>query len=108
MPERSSNTQAEYLTKILGLLAEAKTAPDRNMRDLLQIETMVLRALDPDPNLPAGMPAGPGAGGMGMPGGMGGGMGMGGPGFPRPQGPQIGVAPVQPPSGDELRRILSR
>lgn len=127
--QRSTNTMSEFLQRILGDLAMAKTLPDADLQFLVGLETAILQkmrepvdALEGQSAAVGGMeqgqaealpPVPPGSDGMGGPmagagGGMGtpmpGGMGMsgagGGPGLPG-----VMSAPQTIPP-DELRRML--
>lgn len=45
MASRSTNTMAEFLQRMLGDLAEAKTLPDADLQFLIQLETIILQKL---------------------------------------------------------------
>lgn len=45
MASRSTNTMAEFLQRMLGDLAEAKTLPDADLNFLIQLETTILQKL---------------------------------------------------------------
>lgn len=114
---RSTNTMAEFLQRMLGDIAEAKTLPDADLGFLIQIETTILQKLrapidalmgqmqgaqegDPMMGGQAGLPAMP----MIPPGG---GMGGGNP-LPIPGGERVTGTRMEPnmPNMDELRRTL--
>lgn len=131
--QRSTNTMSEFLQRMLGDLAMAKTLPDADLQFLVGIETAILQkmrepvdalagqsAAVPDmgaaqaESLPSGMAGGMGLETMGA-GGMGAGMG-GGPTTPLPGSmgmsgsggggvPGVMSAPQTIPP-DELRRML--
>lgn len=111
MASRSTNTMAEFLQRMLGDLAEAKTLPDADLQFLIQIETTILQKLRAPIDALMGQMEG-GANPMSNPANgltpeMLSGMGMGnlGPGQPqqrvtgtRMEAPQINT--------DELRRTM--
>lgn len=119
---RSTNTMAEFLQRMLGDIAEAKTLPDADLGFLIQIETTILQKLRAP--IDALMGQMEGAGGMGGEGGammdpamagQGGlpqmpmippNVAMGG-GGPIPQ-PRVTGTRMEPnmPNMDELRRSL--
>lgn len=45
MASRSTNTMSEFLQRMLGDLAEAKTLPDADLQFLIQLETTILQKL---------------------------------------------------------------
>lgn len=45
MASRSTNTMSEFLQRVLGDLAEAKTLPDADLQFLIQLETTILQKL---------------------------------------------------------------
>lgn len=45
MASRSTNTMAEFLQRMLGDLAEAKTLPDADLQFLISLETTILQKL---------------------------------------------------------------
>ena len=114
MASRSTNTMVEVLQRLLGDIAQAKTAMDADMPFLLQLETMILGKLrDPQTQmqqagiLPSDGSQQPAGGGMPP------GMMMGGPPQGPPQGPPPmpqsgGLMPQAAPNSDELRRMLQQ
>lgn len=89
---RSTNTMAEFLQRMLGDIAEAKTLPDANLEFLIKLETDILQTLRAPIDAlmgqmeGAGGAAGAGAGGI---------PGMGGAGMPPvPMMPGGGPMPV--------------
>ena len=130
---RSTNTMEEFLRRILGDIAEAKTLPDADLEFLVGMETGILQKLRQPVDAMQGQTAGVGdmeagqasalsgadpmAGAMGM-GGMGDPMGgampgqvpmAGGVGVNGSSGggvPGLASEPTIPP--DELRRMLGR
>ena len=124
MAVKSTNTQSEVLTSMLGDISTAKTLPDADLQFLVELETMILGKLrEPldqaagqmgpgGPSAAGGPPAGPPAGppppGAGMP-PMGGPMPPPPPGGPEFMGPGPGGPPglrSPGPSPDELARLL--
>ena len=120
---RSTNTMGEFLSRMLGDLAQAKTLPDADLEFLIGMETQIigkirepidtLQKMGQPPGLgpmPAGIQMG---GGGGAPSGMG--MppaatlpGAGGPPMGVPGGPPGGLRqqPELPPV-DEMQRMLA-
>lgn len=114
MASRSTNTMAEFLQRMLGDLAEAKTLPDADLQFLIQMETTILQKLRAPIDALMGQTGG---GGNPMSQGQGGGQ-------PDMQGMQGGLDPTmlpQPapagrvtgtrmeapmPNVDELRRMM--
>jgi hypothetical protein len=116
MAVKSTNTQSEVLTSMLGDISTAKTLPDADLQFLVELETMILGKLREPLDQAAGQmgPGGPSAAGGPPPPGAG--MPpMGGPMPPPPPGgPEfMGPGPGGPaglrspgPSPDELARLL--
>lgn len=125
MASRSTNTMSEFLQRMLGDLAEAKTLPDADLQFLIQLETTILQKLRAPIDALMGqmnngqggqqIPQTPGGGGMpgGTPGGAAGLAGMQGgldPQMlpqPAPAGRVTGTRMEAPmPNVDELRRMM--
>lgn len=122
---RSTNTMAEFLQRMLGDIAEAKTLPDADLGFLIQIETTILQKLRaPIDALMGQMQAQGGEGqmggemaGVGAEGGQAGlpqmpmippGVAMGGGGPIPGSGGRVPGLRMEPnmPNPDELRRML--
>ena len=120
MPSRSQNTMAEFLQKMLGDIAEAKTLPDADISFLLELETSILTKIRGQVDALMGQmehtsstPVA--AGGMpGMAAMQGGGAGQAGPGQqPTPPGLAGARVPgtrMEPnmPNIDEMRRMMTQ
>lgn len=116
---RSTNTMAEFLQRILGDIAEAKTLPDADLEFLITLETTILQKLRAPIDALMGQMQGQGAGGQGggQQGGMEGQAGL--PAMPQiPMGGDMGGMPLpvgggqrvsgtrMEPNLDEMQRMM--
>lgn len=118
---RSTNTMAEFLQRMLGDLAEAKTLPDADLQFLISLETSILQKLRAPIDAlmgqmeggqnPMSAPPGGGAGGSNPLAGMAGGLDPSM--LPQPGGQMAGAGRVTGtrmeapmPNTDELRRMM--
>jgi hypothetical protein len=116
---RSTNTMAEFLQRMLGDIAEAKTLPDADISFLLDLETTILTKIRGQVDALMGqMEGGGSAGGMpggaslpqgGMPGAAAMGVGQE-PTPPAMAGARVPGTRMEPnmPNIDEMRRMMTQ